>query len=225
MKRKMLLPRNQECPGGRATATTSTGTGECYVPSTTSTSTGRGLLLLLLTSLLAMQQVSSQLAFGDVVAAGCKSFNMTTEADSILTIRHFSAYFDTTACLRTTISAYDESTGIWSLMCTADVRGGGSVNVTIIPESACIPHVVLPGETAIFKIEYASCSDNCTSPCDCEAIYEIPLGELDEHYWYTDQLCDADGTCVEDPVVDVIAMGYLMGNSSAPSQFPSMATA
>ena len=170
---------------------------------------------------------SAQTTYGTPVG-GCKSFNLTTTADSTLTIKHFSAYFDTTECLRATVSTYDDFTDMWSTMCQADVRGGGGINITLIPESACVPHTLLPGETGIFRMEYASCSDNCTSACNCGPTMELPLGRLDEHYLYLDQLCDADGTCVEDPIVDVIGLGYpLIGNwntsfpSASPSAMPS----
>ena len=167
--------------------------------------------------------VSAQTTYASPVG-GCKSFNLTTTADSTLTIKHFSAYFDTTECLRATVSTYDDFTDMWSIMCQADIRGGGGINITLIPESACVPHTLLPGETGIFRMEYASCSDNCTSACNCGPTTELPLGRLDEHYLYLDQLCDSDGTCVEDPIVDVIGLGYpLMGNwnSSFPSAGPS----
>ena len=171
--------------------------------------------------------VSAQTTYG-TLASGCKSFNLPTTADSTLTSKHFSAYFDTTECLRATVSTYDGFTDMWSTMCQADVRGGGGINVTLIPESSCVPHTLLPGETGIFRMEYASCSDNCTSACSCGPTTELPLGRLDEHYLYLDQLCDADGTCVEDAIVDVVGIGYpLIGNwntsfpSASPSEAPS----
>ena len=69
--------------------------------------------------------VSAQTTTYGTLASGCKSFNLTTTADSTLTIKHFSAYFDTTECLRATVSTYDDFTDMWSTMCQADVRGGG----------------------------------------------------------------------------------------------------
>ena len=189
------------------------------------------LVVVGLVSLFCPQQfiasVSAQTTYGTPVG-GCKSFNLTTTADSTLTIKHFSAYFDTTECLRATVSTYDDFTDMWSTMCQADVRGGGGINITLIPESSCVPHTLLPGETGIFRMEYASCSENCTSACNCGPTMELPLGRLDEHYLYLDQLCDADGTCVEDPIIDVIGLGYpLIGNwntsfpSASPSEMPS----
>ena len=172
-----------------------------------------GLLLLLQPK--SPQQVSA------VGVGGCKTFNLTSSIDSTLTIRHLSTYFDTTECLRATVSTYDDLSDMWSTMCQADIRGGGGTNITLIPESSCIPHTLLPGETGTFRMEYASCSDNCTSACNCGPTMELPLGRLDEHYLYMDELCDADGTCVEDVVVDVIGIGRLLTNSSMPSFTPS----
>ena len=171
--------------------------------SATSSCATFALIGALLLSLL--QPVSTQTAVGGV--GGCKTFNLTASIDSTLTIRHFSTYFDTTECLRATVSNYNYTSDLWSTMCQADIRGGGGVNVTLIPESACVPRTLMPGETGTFRMEYAACSDDCTSACNCGPTTELPLARVDKHYQYRDQLCDADGTCVED--------------SNAPSGVPS----